>query len=191
MLAVLVGLPLAIVIAMSDFRGKWVLRSMFNAFLGFPTVALGLILFMLLASKGPFGFLHLVFTPAAMSIGEAILVTPIVVSFTVSALESIDPEIKNLARTLGASERQTSLAVFVEAKKGIILAVIASFNRAIAELGVALMVGGNFLGYTRVMTTAISQDVSMWNIAEAFELTAILLAIVFSMTFAISILRRD
>jgi tungstate transport system permease protein len=191
MLATLVGLPLAIVIVMRDFKGKWVLRNMFNALLGFPTVALGLILFLLLARRGPFGFLHLVFTPAGMSIGEAILVIPIVVSFAVSALESIDPEIKSLARTLGASEGQTSIAVLGEAKKGIILAIIASFNRAIAELGVALMIGGNFLGYTRVMTTAIAMDVLRWNLVEAFELTAILLAIVFSLTFAISILRRD
>ena len=191
MLAALVGLPLAIVIALRDFKGRWILRNVFNALLGFPTVALGFILVILLARTGPFGFLDLLFTPAGISIGEAILVTPVVVSFTVSALESVDPEIKNLARTLGASEGQTSITVFGEAQKGIILAIIASFNRAIAELGVALMVGGNFLGYTRVMTTAISQDVSMWHIPEAYELTAILLAIVFAMTFAINILRRD
>jgi tungstate transport system permease protein len=90
-----------------------------------------------------------------------------------------------------SSEGQTSIAVFGEAKKGIALAIIASFNRAIAELGVALMVGANIPGWTRVMTTAISRDVEMWNMPEAFELTAILLAIVFAMTFAINILRRD
>jgi tungstate transport system permease protein len=191
MLAALVGLPLGIVIALRDFKGRWVLRNMFNALLGIPTVALGFILVILLARTGPFGFLDLLFTPAGIAIGEAILVAPLVVSFTVSALESVDSEIKNLARTLGASEGQTSLAVLSEAKKGITLAIIASFNRAIAELGVALMVGGNILGYTRVMTTAISRDVTMWNIPEAYELTAILLAIVFAMTFAINILRRD
>jgi tungstate transport system permease protein len=191
MLATLVGLPLAIVIALRDFKGRWVLRTMFNAFLGIPTVALGFILVILLARTGPFGFLDILFTPAGIAVGEAILVTPIVVSFTVSALESVDPEIKHLSRTLGASEGQTSITVLGEAKKGIILAIIAAFNRAIAELGVALMVGGNFLGYTRVMTTAISQDVTVWNITEASELTAILLAIAFAMTFAINIIRRD
>jgi tungstate transport system permease protein len=193
MLAALVGLPLALVIALRDFKGKWVLRNVFNALIGIPTVALGFILVILLSRTGPLSFLgtYLLFAPAGIAIGEAIFVTPIVVSFTVSALESVDPEIKNLARTLGASEGQTSLTVFGEAKKGIILAIIASFNRAIAELGVALMVGINILGYTRVMTTAIYRDVSMWNIPEALELTAILLAIVFAMTFVINILRRD
>ena len=154
MLATLVGLPLALVIALRDFKGRWVIRNVFNALIGIPTVALGFILVILLARAGPLGFLNLLFTPAGMAIGEAILVTPLVVSFTASALESVDPEIKHLARTLGASEGQTSLAVLGEAKKGIILAILASFNRAIAELGVAWMVGGNILGYTRVMTTA-------------------------------------
>jgi tungstate transport system permease protein len=191
MLAALVGLPLAIVIALRDFNGRWVLRNVFNALIGIPTVALGFILVILLSRTGPLGFLNILFTPVGIAIGEAILVTPLVVSFTVSALESVEPEIKNLARTLGASEGQTSLAVLGEAKKGIILAIIASFNRAIAELGVALMVGANIPGYTRVMTTAISRDVTMWTIPEAYELTAILLAIVFVMTFAMNILRRD
>jgi tungstate transport system permease protein len=191
MLAALLGLPLAIVIALRDFKGSWVLRNVFNALIGIPTVALGFILVILLSRTGPLGFLNILFTPVGIAIGEAILVTPLVVSFTVSALESVEPEIKNLARTLGASEGQTSLAVLGEAKKGIILAVIASFNRAIAELGVALMVGANIPGYTRVMTTAISRDVTMWTIPEAYELTAILLAIVFVMTFTMNILRRD
>lgn len=191
MLAALVGLPLALVIALRDFKGRWVLRNVLNALIGIPTVALGFILVILLARTGPLGFLNLLFTPAGIAIGEAILIAPLFVSFTVSALESVDPEIKNLARTLGASEGQTSITVLGEAKKGITLAIIASFNRAIAELGVALMVGGNILGYTRVMTTAISRDVAMWNIYEASELTAILLAIVFTMTFVINILRRD
>lgn len=190
-LAALWGLPLAIVIGLRDFKGRWVLRNIFNAFLGFPTVALGLILLMLFAHQGLFGFLGLVYTPEGIIIGEAILVTPIVVSFIVSALESVDPEIKDLARTLGASERQTSLAVLGEAKKGTILAIIASFNRAIAELGVAQIIGANILGWTRVMTTTIALDASRWNISEALELTAILLAIVFALTFMINILRRD
>jgi tungstate transport system permease protein len=193
MLAALMGLPIAIAIGLRDFKGRGVIRSAFNALLGIPTVSLGFILVILLARTGPLSFLgpYLLYTPEGMILGETILVTPIVVSLTASALENVDPEIKNLARTLGASEGQTSLAVLGEANRGIILAIIASFNRAIAELGVVWLVGANILGYTRVMTTAISGDVEMWNIPEAYELTAILLAIVFAMTFIINVLRRD
>jgi tungstate transport system permease protein len=106
---------------MREFRGKRVVKSIFTALIGMPTVALGLILYFIFSNSGPLGPLHLLFTPSGIIIGQAILITPIIVSFTVSALESVDPEIKDLARTLGASERQASLAVLSEAKKGVTL----------------------------------------------------------------------
>lgn len=191
LLAALWGLPLAITIGLRDFKGRRVLGSVFNALLGIPTVALGLILFMFFARAGPLGPLRLLYTPVAMIIGQAILITPIVVSFMASALESVDPEIKDLARTLGASEKRTSLTILGEARKGATLAVIAAFNRAISELGVAMMVGGNIYGYTRVMTTTIALETARGEILLCIELTAILLAIVFALTFVINILRRD
>ena len=166
-------------------------KSIFNALIGMPTVALGLILYLLFSHSGPLGPLHLLFSPSGIIIGEAFLVTPIIVSFTFSALESVDPEIKDLARTLGASERQASLAVLSEAKKGTTLSVVAAFNRAIAELGVALMIGGNIRGYTQVFTTAISKGVAMNEMALCTEMTAVLLVIVFSLTLLTNLLRRD
>jgi tungstate transport system permease protein len=176
---------------MREFRGKRVVKSVFNALMGMPTVTLGLILFILFSSRGPLGPLHLLYTPTGMIIGQAILITPIIVSFTVSALESVDPEIKDLARTLGASERQTSFAVLGEAKKGATLSVVAAFNRAISELGVAMMIGGNIYGYTRVMTTTIALETARGEILLCIELMAILLAIVFALTLLVNYLRRD
>jgi len=191
LLAMLWSIPIALAISMREFRGKRVVKSVFNALLGMPTVALGLILFMLFASRGLLGPLHLLYTPTGIIIGQAILITPIIVSFTTSALESVDPEVKDLTRTLGASERQTSFSILGEAKKGATLAIIAAFNRAIAELGVAMMIGGNIYGYTQVLTTKISTGVTMGETVLCLELTAVLLAIVFSLTLAMNLLRRD
>jgi len=185
------SLPIALGLSMRDFRGKRVVKSVFTALMGMPTVALGLILYLIFSNSGPLGPLHLLFSPTGIIIGEAFLITPIIVSFTFSALESVDPEIKDLARTLGASERQASLAVMSEAKKGTTLSIVAAFNRAIAELGVALMVGGNIRGYTQVLTTAISKEVAMGEIALCLEMTVVLLVIVFSLTMLINLLRRD
>jgi len=190
LLAVLWSLPIALTISMREFRGKRVVKSLFTALIGMPTVALGLILF-IFYSTGPLSPLHLLYTPTGMIIGQAILITPIIVSFVVSALESVDPEIKDLARTLGASERQTSLAVLGEAKKGATLAVVAAFNRAISELGIAMMVGGNIYGYTRVLTTTITLETAKGEIALCLGLMAVLLIIVFSLTLVINLLRRD
>jgi tungstate transport system permease protein len=191
LLAVLFGLPLALLIGLRDFWGKRVLRAIFNTLLGIPTVALGLILFILFSRGGPFGPLGLLYTPWAMIIGQAILIAPIVISFMASALESVDPEIKDLARTLGANERQTSLAILSEAKRGVVLSIVAAFNRAISELGVAMMVGGNIYGYTRVITTTIALEAARGEIKLCIELTIILMAIVFGLTLFVNVLRRD
>ena len=191
LLALLWSIPIALTISMREFRGKRVVKSVFNALLGIPTVALGLILYILFARGGPLGPLDLLYTPTGMIIGQAILITPIIVSFTTSALESVDPEVKDLTRTLGASERQTSFAILGEAKHGATLAVIAAFNRAIAELGVAMMIGGNIYGYTRVLTTTIALETARGEIVLCLELMVVLLAIVFSLTLAMNMLRRD
>jgi len=191
LLALLWSLPIALTISMREFKGKHLAKSTFNALIGVPTVALGLTLFILFSRKGPLGPLHLLYTPTGMIVGQAILITPIIVSFMISALESVDPEIKDLARTLGASERQTSFAVLSEARKGSTLAVIAAFNRAIAELGIAMMIGGNIYGYTRVLTTTIALETARGEIMLCLQLMAILLAIVFCLTLAINLLRRD
>jgi len=183
--AILWGIPIALLLGTKNFRGKLLLKGFFNTMIGIPTVGLGLILFLVFSKSGPLGLLHLLYTPAAIIIGEAILITPIIVSFATTAIEAVDPEIMSLAKTLGASDDQASLAVLKEALNGIVIAGIASFNRAIAELGIALMVGGNIAGWTEVLTTAISNETAKGNIELSIALGVILLALVFGITLAI------
>ena len=190
LLSVLWSLPLGIIVGMKSFQGKQLTKGVFNALLGMPTVALGLILYLLFSRTGQLGFLHLFPSSQAIIIGQAILVTPILVSLTISAVESVDPEIKDLAKTLGASEAEASLTVLREAGGGVVLAVIASFNRAIAELGVALAVGANLRGSTQVLTTVIAMEVNRGNLENSIKLMVILLAIVFSITLVTNFLQR-
>ncbi len=184
------SLPLGLTIGIKDFSGRHFVKRVFNAFLGMPTVVLGLVLFLLIRHAGPFGFLNLLFTPLAIIVGQAILITPIMVSFITSAVESIDPEIRDLAKTLGATEIQASLAVLKEAAGGTLLAFIASFNRAIAEMGVAYMVGGSIPGVTMVLTTAIALQRDMANIELGLVLATILLSIVFAINLALNIIQK-
>ena len=190
LLSVLWSLPLGIIVGMKSFPGKQLTKGVFNALLGMPTVALGLILYLLFSRTGQLGFLHLFPSSQAIIIGQAILVTPILVSLTISAVESVDPEIKDLAKTLGASEAEASLTVHREAGGGVVLAVIASFNRAIAELGVALAVGANLRGSTQVLTTVIAMEVNRGNLENSIQLMVILLEIVFSITLVTNFLQR-
>jgi tungstate transport system permease protein len=192
-LAILWGTPLAMLIAMKNFRGKTVIKTFFNTLIGLPTVVLGLILLLLISKGSIFGFLGILYTPAAIIIGQAVLVTPILVSIGVSAIESVDPEIMNLSKTLGASESQAQIAVLKEAVNGIVLSDIASFNRAIGELGVVLLVGGNIAGggnRTDVLTTAISRDTAIGEFGLAIALGILLVLILFTINIIIVVLRR-
>jgi tungstate transport system permease protein len=190
-MATLWSLPIAVVLGLKNFLGKRFLRASFNAFLGIPTVVLGLVLFLLLSRSGPLGMFGLLFTPLAISIGQAILITPIVVSFITSAIESIDLELRDLARTLGSTEVQASTAILQEAAGGVTLAIIAAFNRAFSELGVAMMLGGNIHGLTRLLTTAIALETARGEIAFSIALGVILVSIVYALSIAINYLRRD
>jgi tungstate transport system permease protein len=189
-LAALWGTPIAMLLGLKDFRGKTFVKTLFNSLIGIPTVVLGLVLYLVFSKGGPLGFLGLLYTPGAVILGEAVLVTPILISITSTAIEAVDPEILNLARTLGASESQASIAVLKEAVNGVLLSNIASFNRAVAELGVALLVGGNIAGLTDILTTAISRYTARGELDFAIALGIILMGIVFVINAAIIMGRR-
>ncbi len=189
-LAALWGTPIAMLISLKNFRGKTIVKGFFNSLIGIPTVVLGLVLFLLFSRNGPLGFLGLLYSPSGIIIGEAILVTPILISIMVTAIEAVDPDIMNLAKTLGASESQVSIAVLKEALNGVLLSNIASFNRAIAELGVALMVGGNIADLTEVLTTAISKYTQIGNFGYAIALGIFLMAIIFLINMVIIVARK-
>lgn len=190
LLATLWGTPIAMELGLRDFRGKTLIKGLFNTLIGIPTVVLGLVLFIIFSKGGPLGFLGLLYTPGAIILGEAVLVTPILVSIETTAIEAVDPEIMNLSRTLGASESQASITVLKEALNGVILSNIASFNRAIAELGVALLVGGNIAGLTDVLTTAISRYTARGELDLALALGILLMVIVFGINMAVIAARK-
>jgi tungstate transport system permease protein len=189
-LATLWGTPIAMVLSLKDFRGKNLVKALFNSLIGIPTVVLGLVLYLIFSKGGPLGPLDLLYTPGAIILGEAILVTPILISITNSAIEAVDPEIMSLAKTLGANESQASIAVLKEAVNGFLLSNIASFNRAIAELGVALMVGGNIAGLTDVLTTAVSRYTARGELDLAIALGIMLMVIVFLINAVVIMARK-
>ena len=176
-LAAAICLPLASIIHFNRFPGKRVLVSIIQTFYSVPTVVIGLIVFSMFSRAGPLGGLDLLFTPTVMVIGQMILVTPILLGLTLSALRGVDQAIPDTARSLGANGTQTARVVFREARFAVVAAVIMGFDRAISEVGIAIMVGGNIVDLTRVLTTAISLETSKGNLELAFALGAILIAI--------------
>jgi tungstate transport system permease protein len=190
-MAALVGMPVGVAIGLGSFKGRGFLRTLFSALVGIPTVTLGLFLYILFSRSGPLGYLQLLYTIPCIAVGEAILVIPLVISFVASAVEARDVGVRDLTRTLGASEYESSLAILREAWSGISLALVSSFNRAFAELGIAMMIGGNIEGLTRVLTTSIALQNTMGEFGLAFALSFILLIVVLLLNFLIAWLGRE
>ena len=188
--ATLWSIPFGALIGLGNFKGRVLIRGFFNALLGVPTVTLGLVLYLLISKSGPLGFLHLLYTPGAIILGQAILITPIIVSFVANTLEAVDPEVRSLALTLGSTDTGAALAVLNESLEGVLLSVTAGFNRALAELGVALMVGGNIRGVTRVLTTYIALETGRGEIALGIAFTVMLLSIVGFVNLSMNLVQR-
>ena len=175
LLASLICLPLASLIHFRQFRGKRALISTIQTLFAMPTVLVGLFVLVLFSRAGPLGLFRILFTPAAMVIGQILLISPLLLGFTISALSGVSKEIVDTATSLGASGFQTIWLVLREARYAVLAAVIMGFARAISEVGCALMVGGNIKGATRVITTAIALEASKGDIALAMALGIILL----------------
>jgi tungstate transport system permease protein len=190
LLSCLWSIPIAAVLGLYSFKGKWVIKGVFTSLIGVPTVALGLLLFLLMSHRGEFGFLHLLFTLNGIAIGQSILMTPIIISFTSNALGAADVQVRELALTLGASSLRTNLAVMRETVWSMVLAITAAFNRGFGELGVAMLVGGNIFQETRILSTSIAWETNMGDFDFAMAYAIILMAIVLAITLTVNLVER-
>lgn len=184
LIAALTFVPLGSLIYFHNFPGKGLLISVIQTLYSMPTVFVGLLVFITFSREGPLGGLGVLFSPTAIVIGYVVLIAPIMAGVTISALRGIAPEILETAMSLGASRTQAIYAVVREARFGVSTAVLLGFGRAISEIGVAIMVGGNIRGYTRTLTTAMALETSMGD----FELAMALGIILVSLALAVNIL---
>lgn len=168
-------IPIAALIHFNQFRGKRLLVSLIQTFYSVPTVVVGLFVFVMVSNAGPFGGLGILFTPVAIVVGQVLLITPILLGLIISALRGVDVTILDTARSMGAGRWQMATLVIKEARFSVMAAVIMGFGRAISEVGISLMVGGNIRNTTRVMTTAISLETGKGDLEFALALGMILI----------------
>ena len=179
----------ALFLSIRESRVSRVIVSFFNSMVGIPTVVVGLILYMLLSRSGPFGFMEILYTPYAIIIGEAILVSPWIVSLSYEVFTKSRSTYWELAISLGADEFQAYMLMIREAMPDIIVIFLMAFSRAIGELGVALLVGGNIKGYTRVLTTSIALAVARGEFELAIALGLMLVLILFTVFLMVRLLK--
>ena len=173
----IICIPLAGLIHFNQFWGKRFVVNLIQTFYSIPTVVIGLFVFVMFSNAGPLGGLGILFTPAAIVVGQVILITPILLGLVISAFRGVDQTILDTARSMGASGWQLAGLVIKEARFGVMAAVIMGFGRAISEVGISLMVGGNIREVSRTLTTAISLEAGRGDIELALALGIILLFI--------------
>ena len=189
-LACLLGLPMGAALAVLRFPGRAALGILLNALMGLPPVVIGLLVYLALSRSGPLGVLGLLYTPTAMIVAQVILVTPIVAALARQVIEDLHQEYDEQLRSWGLATRQKVCLLLWDARSSLLVAALAGFGRAIAEVGAVIIVGGNIDHVTRVMTTAIALETSKGNLALALALGIVLVTIALVVNAALALLRH-
>jgi tungstate transport system permease protein len=186
----LIGIPLAALIAVTKFPGRTAITTLLTALMGLPPVVVGLFVYLMLSRAGPLGVFGLLYSPAAMIIAQAIIVTPLIAALARQSLADRHQEYDELFRSLHLSRTSAMATLIWEDRYSLITAALAGFGRAIAEVGAVMIVGGNIDRLTRVMTTAIALETSKGDLALALALGLILIIIAILVNAAVSLLNR-
>lgn len=184
--AALIGIPAAFFLTNNEFRGKRFALMVLNSLMALPTVVVGLFLYVFISRRGIFGPLDLLYSPAAISIGQFILILPLVIMFAYSSLSRLDKRYRETALTLGASSLQASVTVMREARFAMVATLCAAYGRGVAEVGVSMMLGGNIQGFTRTMTTAMALEYDKGEFTLALGLGVVLLLVSFALNAGLS-----
>jgi tungstate transport system permease protein len=177
-IAALIAIPLGAFVALNRFPGREGIIVLLNALMGLPPVVVGLVVCLLLSRSGPLGFLGLLFTPTAMIIAQTILVAPIIAALTRQTIEDLWDEYHDELTAMNVGPFRRVRTLIWDARFSLVVALLAGFGRAAAEVGAIIIVGGNINGFTRTMTTAIALETSKGDLSLAIGLGGVLITIV-------------
>ncbi len=188
--AAVADFPLGAALAVGRFRGRGSIIVLLNALMGLPPVVVGLVVYLLLSRAGPLGEFGILFTPGAMVIAQAVLVTPIIAALSRQTIEDAWREYEEQLRSLGAKRLNAAFTLLWDTRFSLITVMLAGFGRAAAEVGAVMIVGGNIDGVTRVMTTAIALETSKGDLPLALGLGIILVGLVIMVNAAANLIRE-
>jgi tungstate transport system permease protein len=179
LISLLLGIPFGVFLALKEFPGRRFVVSLVNTGMSLPPVVVGLFVTILLWRSGPLGFFRLLYTPTAMILAQVVIAAPIVAGLTLAAIQQLNPKLRLQILALGASRTQLVWLLLREARLPLLAAIMAGFGGVISEIGASMMVGGNILGHTRVLTTATVMETSKGNFDIAIALSVILMLLIF------------
>lgn len=188
--AIIVGFPLGFILGFYDFKGRKILRLLSDTALAMPTVAIGLILYAFITRNGPFGSLNLLFTLKAVMLGQFVLALPIIISLTASVVENMEKKHYLTILNLRLAPAKLVFCVLYELRYALMVVIATAYGRIVAEVGVAMMIGGNIKYFTRTITTAVSLETNKGEFAMGIALAMVLIFIAFLVNLAIFALRK-
>lgn len=189
-ISLLAGIPAGFFLGYKDFPGRKQIRAVFDTLLALPTVVVGLLVYSFVSRRGLLGDFGLLFTIPGIVTAQIILITPIVVSLTASAVESLDSRVGITLKTLGAGSLRTAFASIHEARYAVLTAAVTAYGRAISEVGASMMIGGNIKWHTRTITTAIALETGKGDFAMAMALGLVLLFFAFLVNGSLILFKR-
>lgn len=193
--ALVIATPFAVAlgfwVATHRFRGRRAAITALQGLLSFPTVVVGLILYLLFSRSGPLGPWHLLFTQDAMIAGQAIIAFPVLAAFTLAAVTGADPRLRETAVSLGAGPLRSALTSLFEVRFAVIAGVLNGFGRVISEVGCSMMVGGNISGFTRNIPTAIALETSKGDFAQGIALGTVLMVFALGVVALLGLMQSE
>ena len=189
-IALLVGIPAGVALALTRFPGRTLIVSAVNAGMGLPPVVVGLFVTLILWRSGPLGAFEILYTPTAIVLAQAVIAAPIVTGITLAAVQNVPPAFRLQLLGLGASRPQMAWWVLKEARLPVLAAVMAGFGGVISEIGASMMVGGNIKGQTRTLTTAMVLETGKGNFEVAIALAILLLLLIFFVNWTLTHLQQ-
>ena len=183
------GLPLGFVLATRRFWGRRIALTVVNTALAFPTVVVGLLIYGLLSRQGPLGNLGWLYTWQAIVVADTLLAFPIAAALSAAAVQAVDPRIRRTALTLGAGPWRAAWTVAGEARFALVAVVTAAFGQVVAEVGAAMIVGGNIRGETRTLTTAVALATGQGDFGFALALGFVLITVALVVNVVLQILQ--
>ena len=183
LIASLIGLPIGASLALKPPRAHKIIELIIYTGMGLPPVVVGLFVYLLISRSGPLGWLGWLFTPTAMIAAQVIIALPLVIGLTLTAVQSVDPQLRLQVRSLGASPAQVMRTILWEARLGVVAALLTAYGRLAAEVGAVMLVGGNIQSSTRVLTTSIVLETRQGNFELALALGGVLLVLTFMANF--------
>lgn len=190
LISLILGLPCGFALSYYDFPGKRHIRAIVDTLLALPTVVVGLLVYAFITRRGPLGDFNLLFATSGIVVGQVILILPIVISLSASGIESLDERLRSTLVTLGAGPKRILISTLYESRFAVMTAAATAYGRAISEVGVSMMVGGNIKWHTRTITTAITLETGKGEFAMGIALGIVLLMISFAVNWALIFFRK-